>query len=207
MSTHEITFQLQQTERDYWAAVEFAYKIAYHWYQCHPSEIPRYIFLAKERNQIIGTVGVTNDIDSILPLRKLYIFDHSYLPNDWDWESVVQLSWFFREKKGCFLTLLLKALQFCQQSNKQYAILQMKEIVFQILSAKGVKLVKIENAKLLLDCIEEEGKSYYLEATPVHLYYLHITDNIASIQNFHASNQLITQPAKCQTFDINGISL
>lgn len=185
MSNHKIKSHFQNPEHDYHASIEFAYKMAYRWYQCHPSDVPQHIFITKENNQVVSTVGVTEgNATVILPIRNLYEIDSAYLPNDWNWNHVAQLSWFFNERKGWFSPLLLTALQFCYNSKKKYAILQMKEKVFTILSKKGVRLIQIDNEKLLHDRIGEKDIGYYLESTPIRLYYLNIFDNINSIQSY-----------------------
>src|SRR5579871_378832 len=117
MSIEHITFSLQKTAADYRTSIEFAHKIAYHWYQCCPSETPQYLYAARARQQVVSTVGVTHyQQDNLLPLCYLYQLDSDALPKDWDWRFVSQLSWFFSIKKGCFIRLLLMALIACHEA-------------------------------------------------------------------------------------------
>ncbi|KGP64240.1 hypothetical protein EP47_04085 [Legionella norrlandica] len=189
MRTQQVTFHLQKKAVEFSAAVAFARKQAFQWYRCEPSDIPERIFAARVGAQVVATVGVTDSFPRQLPIQQLYDLEKAQLPCDWHWESVVQLSWFFSNMKGCFMTLLLKALNYCHLSSKRYAVLQMKEVVSSMLKEKGLQLMPIFCSQLRLDKVSEADRGYYQDTSPVRLYYLDIIKNIFSIRNYILRNQ------------------
>lgn len=184
----QVVFHLQENADEFAAAVAFARTQAFQWYQCAPSDIPGRIYAARLGAEVVATVGIT-DHDHELPLRQLYKLESAQLPCDWHWASVVQLSWFFSSMKGCFMNLLLMAFKHCRHSGKRYAILQMKDVVSSMMKEKGLQLSPICCAELCMDKISEVDRAYYQDASPVRPYYLNITENIRSIQNYILQDQ------------------
>ena len=185
MSIRKIKLTLAESVSDKEQAKFFAHQLAQYWYQCTPSEIPDYIYTAKENNQLLSTVGVTfHKENHILPIRELYQINKQGLPLDFAWENIAQFNWFFSKKKGVFPLLLLEALRFSHKQRAKYGILQMKENIFNILSHKGFHLIQIPDATLLLKTIPDDARAYYEEDIKIHVYYFNILNNIVSIEAY-----------------------
>lgn len=133
------------------------------WYHCIPPPPPSVLFVAKDEDRVVGTLGIDlGEEKNPLPIEKIYEFDHTATPWPFDRLKLIQFGKWMASVKGISGVLNYVAVQYAISRGREYGCSEVKEQIAKRLQELGVEVRFIPNAKLLLEKINKEAQGYYL---------------------------------------------
>ena len=149
-----------------------------------PESSPPHIFIAIERETIVGSLGmVFGEKDAELPIEKLFSFDRSAVPIPYVREATVYYSRWNSSRSGVGLAVWLAASLYAARRGMTYTAQTIKDEMYPRYLTFGCSWHRIPNATVRRESVGDTEREYFLTDNPPHPWLGVLREQLRELPN------------------------